>query len=104
MEATPKGLDVTECFKDLINIDCVEEIHDFHVWSISVGKMAMSGHIRSANPERALSEMTIILRDKYDIYHSTIQVEKSTPGEKMCCENDSATAITAAWDLNKLPN
>lgn len=50
MESTPKNIDVAECFNELISLDCVEEIHDFHVWSLSVGKLAMSGHIRSANP------------------------------------------------------
>jgi Co/Zn/Cd efflux system component len=54
MEATPKNLDVAECFKDLVNIDSVEEIHDFHVWSLSVGKLAMSAHIRSSNPHVAI--------------------------------------------------
>ena len=54
MEATPKELDVTELFNDLIDIKSVEEIHDFHVWCLSVGKSAMSAHVRSGKPEKAL--------------------------------------------------
>jgi cobalt-zinc-cadmium efflux system protein len=50
MEATPKELDIIELFGRLIDLPCVEEIHDFHVWSISSGKLAMSAHIRSGNP------------------------------------------------------
>jgi zinc transporter 2 len=54
MESTPKNIDVAECFNELISLESVEEIHDFHVWSLSVGKLAMSGHIRATNPDKAL--------------------------------------------------
>lgn len=72
MEATPKNLDVAECFKDLIELDSVEEIHDFHVWALSVGKISMSAHIRAINPHLAIEQMTEILREKYQIFHTTI--------------------------------
>lgn len=49
----------------------------------------MSGHIRSKNAHKALKKVTKILRDKYNIYHTTIQVEKSHPGDEIgCCDND----------------
>ena len=50
MEATPKGLDIDDLFNKLVDVPGVEEIHDFHVWTISVGKLAMSAHIRSKTP------------------------------------------------------
>jgi zinc transporter 2 len=50
MEATPAELSITDVFNDLIDIESVDEIHDFHVWCLSVGKLAMSAHIRSSNP------------------------------------------------------
>ena len=89
MEATPRQIDVLQCFEDVLNLDAIEEIHDFHVWAISQGKMALSAHIRSQNPEVALREATAILREKYEIYHTTIQVEKGHPGvQPGCCDND----------------
>jgi solute carrier family 30 (zinc transporter), member 2 len=94
MEATPKGLEVTEVFKDLVELDTVEEIHDFHVWSLSVGKIAMSAHIRSSVPHVAIAQMTEILKDKYQIFHTTIQAEKSNPvGGPMCCDNDKQEQV-----------
>jgi len=72
MESTPKNIDVEECFNELINLECVEEIHDFHVWSLSVGKLAMSGHIRSEDPIKALKIVSKVLRDNYEIFHTTI--------------------------------
>jgi len=51
MEMSPKAIDVTACFRDLHSIEDVEEIKDFHVWALSVGKMAMSCHVKAArNP------------------------------------------------------
>jgi len=89
MEATPKQVDVLQCFEDILSIDEIEEIHDFHIWSLSQGKLSMSGHIRSATPDLALKKATLILRDKYSIFHTTIQIEKSHPGVELgCCDND----------------
>jgi Co/Zn/Cd efflux system component len=72
MEATPYEIDIVECYKDCIEADEVDEIHDFHVWSISAGKLAMSAHIRSAHPYTALQKMTEVLRIKYNVYHTSI--------------------------------
>lgn len=45
MEGTPGHIDVEMLLEDIYAIEGVEEIHDFHVWSISVGKFALSAHI-----------------------------------------------------------
>jgi zinc transporter 2 len=89
MEAAPKELSVTELFNDLIDIEAVDEIHDFHVWCLSVGKMAMSAHIRSHNPEVALKQMNKVLKKKYSIFHTTIQIEKSNDDSTIFCDSDA---------------
>lgn len=89
MEATPKELDATELFNDLIGLEIVEEIHDFHVWSLSLGKVSFSAHIRSPNPTKALKKMNKILKEKYNIFHTTIQVERSSDDpESLTCDSD----------------
>jgi zinc transporter 2 len=72
MEATPKSIDVLACFEDVLQIEEIEEIHDFHVWSLSAGKLSMSGHIRASDPHKALKKATKVLREKYQIFHTTI--------------------------------
>jgi len=72
MEATPREIDIVVCFEEILNIDEVEEIHDFHVWALSAGKLSMSAHMRSSKPHEALKKATAILRDKYSIFHTTI--------------------------------
>ena len=45
MEGTPNEIDIEKLTDDIYAIDGVEEIHDLHVWSISVGKFALSAHL-----------------------------------------------------------
>lgn len=47
MEGTPKEIDIEELMGEISNLKGVEEIHDFHVWSITSGKFALSCHIMS---------------------------------------------------------
>jgi len=50
----------------------VKEVHDLHIWSLSVGKPAMSAHIVcKENPEYVLKKATKLCRE-FGIYHSTI--------------------------------
>jgi Co/Zn/Cd efflux system component len=56
-------VDVLQCFNDILDLDEIDEIHDFHIWSLSAGKLSMSAHIRSSNPQKALKKATKILRD-----------------------------------------
>jgi len=50
---------------DIYNVPGVEELHDLHIWSISVGKLAMTAHIQSDRPLKTLSMVTDLLRRKY---------------------------------------
>ena len=77
MEGTPATIDVEALIMDLEEIEGVTEIHDFHVWSISVGKFALSAHIQSNQPMKTLSKVTDLCRRKYKLFHTTIQMEGS---------------------------
>lgn len=60
-------------FKDQLKlIPRVMEVHDLHIWSLSVGKPAMSAHIVcTEGPEYVLKKATKLCRE-FGIYHSTI--------------------------------
>jgi zinc transporter 2 len=45
MEAVPKGINLKEFSQKIAKIPGVVEVHDIHIWLLSVGKPAMSGHI-----------------------------------------------------------
>lgn len=68
------------------------EIHDLHVWTISMDKISMSVHIVSLKPLKTLSRVTDMCRRKHQLFHTTIQVEgvddKSKNPHFFKCEND----------------
>jgi len=89
MEGTPAELDSDDLLNDMYNVAGVEEIHDFHLWSISVGKFALSVHIKSDTPLKTLSHVTDMLRRKYGLYHTTVQMEGfNETKHAFKCEND----------------
>jgi Co/Zn/Cd efflux system component len=51
--------------------------------------MAMSAHIRAENPKKSLRKINKILREKYEIFHITVQIEESNDGDiDICCDLD----------------
>jgi cobalt-zinc-cadmium efflux system protein len=78
LESTPRHLNIARILSDLGNMDGVTSVHDLHVWSIASGTTAMSCHIvlkSNEDAEGALSESGRLMREKYGIEHTTIQVE-----------------------------
>jgi cobalt-zinc-cadmium efflux system protein len=80
MEATPRGVDLNEIIRDMVDVDGVLGVHDLHVWSITQNMRSLSAHI--ATHDLAISA-TIPIRDKinemlyhkYAIAHATLQFE-----------------------------
>ena len=79
LEGAPRHLRTADILTDLGSVDGVHSIHDLHVWSITSGVPAMSCHavLRHGTDARAALEALIrIMRDKYRIDHTTIQIEE----------------------------
>ena len=78
MEAAPKEVDSNQLISDIRSV-CKGDvkIHDFHIWSLSVNKYAISCHIDCQNPMEALRDATNICKEKYNIDHTTFQMENS---------------------------
>ena len=80
MEGAPTNFDAAQLKKDILGLNTAQEnyikdVHDLHVWSISVGKLAMTVHVKSENPLHSLGKITDLCRDKYNLNHTVIQVE-----------------------------
>lgn len=75
MEGVPMETDLNSIEKDLKSIDGVIDIHDLHVWCLSIGKISMSCHLSCKNPQKTLVVAHKLLKKKYKISHTTIQVE-----------------------------
>jgi len=80
MEGVPPNFDIKQLVTDIWALNTeghmdIMDVHDLHVWSISVGKLAMTVHIKSHRPLKSLSEVTNICREKYQLFHTVIQCE-----------------------------
>jgi zinc transporter 2 len=89
MEASPKNVKVDDIVTDLMDLKGVDDVHDIHVWSLSMGKVALSAHITSDNPLATLKRATKCIRKNYKITHTTIQVEvRSNVKHSFLCSHD----------------
>jgi cobalt-zinc-cadmium efflux system protein len=78
LEGTPRHLNISSILADLGSVRGVLSVHDLHVWSITSHMPAMSCHIvlrRDADPAAVLQTLSRLMRDKYHIEHTTIQIE-----------------------------
>jgi len=78
MEWAPPHLDVPEIERAILAIPGVAAVHDLHVWTITSGMVALSGHVVAGDdrdPRKLLQEVADLLHHRFDIEHSTIQVE-----------------------------
>ncbi len=78
LEGTPRHLNIPSILADLGSVQGVVSVHDLHVWSITSHMPAMSCHVvlrRGNDAGAVLSTLSSLMRDKYHIEHTTIQIE-----------------------------
>ena len=79
LEATPKGIDVEEVRRHLVETPGVTEVHDLHAWTITSGLPVLSAHVvleRGADAGKVLDGLGACLAGHFDIEHSTFQLEQ----------------------------
>ncbi|HZV27626.1 MAG TPA: cation diffusion facilitator family transporter, partial [Acidothermaceae bacterium] len=78
LEAAPKGLDPDAIGRAMVAQDGVREVHDLHVWEVTSGFPSLSAHVLvgTHNDCHAVRrELERMLRDKFDLEHTTLQVD-----------------------------
>ena len=86
MEGSPLEFDVEELEENLRGLEGVIDVHDIHVWSLSIGKISMSCHLITNEPQKSLVLARDIIEKKYGITHTTIQVELNTDNNQKKCK------------------
>lgn len=79
LEAVPAHIDLSAVRTALDAIPGVDDVHDLHVWTVTSGYLAMSGHAVVAQPDenqRILGEIHRCMREQFGIHHITVQLEK----------------------------
>jgi cobalt-zinc-cadmium efflux system protein len=78
MEAAPPGVDVNAIARSIGSVPGVTQVHELHVWSLTPGFEALAAHVVVAggtDRDRARREVEYVLRDRFGIEHTTLQME-----------------------------
>ncbi len=85
LEATPRHISLQQVADRISSIPDILEVHDLHVWTVTSGVIAMSGHAIVAEPSRNQAVLEAVQRRmaKLGINHVTVQIED---GKNGCAE------------------
>jgi cobalt-zinc-cadmium efflux system protein len=80
LEGAPRDLDMQQIIATLKQLDGIVDVHDLHVWTISTGMDALSGHVvvrdqMLSQSSKLLGDINRVLAERYNITHTTIQME-----------------------------
>lgn len=80
LEGTPRDISMDEVVSAIKKIEGVEGVHELHIWCICSNVYALSSHVlindrRISEGSRILSAIKEILKEKFNISHTTVQFE-----------------------------
>ena len=78
MESVPKKFDLDAIRKDITAVEGVKDIHEMHLWTITSDHYSFTAHVflhKESEPLKAVSTITKLLKEKYGLQHTTIQIE-----------------------------
>lgn len=102
LESTPGHLDMPQIEAAMRAETGVDSVHDLHLWSITSGFDAMSGHVRSNGraSEDVLHDLRKMLRERFGIQHVTLQVEAADHADDgACCVMDPRCFVPTSIPL-----
>jgi cobalt-zinc-cadmium efflux system protein len=84
-QSVPKGIRLAEVQAALEEVQGVSKIHDLHVWTVTSGVFTLSVHAvidGEQESQRVLNDMENTLKDRFQIEHTTIQLETEDRTDK----------------------
>lgn len=93
MQAVPPGIKWDEVQSFLGGLPGVTEVHDLHIWAMSTTEIALTVHLVRPNLENddlLLRQASEDLHDRFDISHTTIQIERSID-DASCGQSEDGT-------------
>jgi zinc transporter 2 len=78
LEGRPSSINFRHVFDALEKIEGVRKVHNLRIWALSTDKVALSVHLEvdpDANAQMILKTTTLMLRERFGVHESTIQIE-----------------------------
>ena len=92
LQGTPEDLDLEAAIEAIRQVEGVTDVHHVHAWSLTSGRNVFSSHICVRDwqdGERVLRQASSLLRERFNIYFSTIQIEEyCLDGEETAADID----------------
>jgi cobalt-zinc-cadmium efflux system protein len=84
LEAVPRHISLTDVERRLASIPDVSSVHDLHVWTVTSGVIAMSGHAVVPDPasNQRVLEAAQGRMAELGIHHVTLQIERNDTCEE----------------------
>jgi cobalt-zinc-cadmium efflux system protein len=78
LDAVPRGVEPEAIEAALTALPGVTEVHDLHVWGASTSEISLTAHlvaVDGTNHDQLLADAEAVLRERFRVAHSTIQIE-----------------------------
>jgi cobalt-zinc-cadmium efflux system protein len=82
LEASPRGMDLSEVRRHMTRLQGVQDVHELHAWTITSGLPVLTAHVvvdpeamDDARCSTMLDRLQDCLRGHFDVEHSTFQLE-----------------------------
>ena len=85
MQAVPKGIRLEDVQQALEGVEGVSKVHDLHVWAVTSDIFTLSAHAVVENGgdfHQVLNDIEDTLKERFNIEHTTIQLETESREEK----------------------
>jgi len=89
LEGTPTSISYDHVYNDLLQIKEVYRVHSLHIWSLTADLPCLSVHLStspSSDQELIRQQTNRMLRNKYSIFRTTIQIEHYKTQAMTNCE------------------
>lgn len=87
LEGRPSNIDFSLVFQSLGEIPGVQKVHDLRIWALTMDKVALSVHLevnKDAKPQKVLKAARYMLKTKFNVFESTVQIENYTTDKSDC--------------------
>jgi cobalt-zinc-cadmium efflux system protein len=81
LSAVPNHIDLSAIESHLLSVPGVDAIHDLHIWGMSTTESALTVHLvmpQGYPGDAVMDNIMATLESKFQIHHSTLQVEQGT--------------------------
>ncbi|MGN6216515.1 MAG: cation diffusion facilitator family transporter [Solirubrobacterales bacterium] len=90
MESAPADIDVDAVGQAICSEEGVRSVHDLHVWTVTAGFGAVAAHVvvaQDVDRDLIRRRLELILRDRFGIEHTTLQMEEEAEEGLLHVEN-----------------